>query len=168
MARGGSRPGAGRPRLSDEERAARAAARKAAAKAKPATKKKPSRKGAIKKAKESRTGYSPNGVKNSDAPAGWPFGTQPPAPEPPPAAAPIDPDGDPVIPGGAPLDFLRAVINETRLKLAVRLQAAALAAPFVHAKPAPQGKKDGKVDAAKSAGAGKFAAAAPPLKLVKR
>jgi len=38
--------------------------------------------------------------------------------------------------------------------------------PYVHTKKGEGGKKDEKADAAKKAGAGKFAAAAPPLKLV--
>jgi phage terminase small subunit len=38
--------------------------------------------------------------------------------------------------------------------------------PYVHTKKGDGGKKDEQGDAAKKAGAGKFAAAAPPLKLV--
>lgn len=40
--------------------------------------------------------------------------------------------------------------------------------PYVHTKKGEGGKKDEKASAAKKAGAGKFAAAAPPLKLVQR
>ncbi|MGJ7497474.1 hypothetical protein ACSFA8_20700 [Variovorax sp. RT4R15] len=40
--------------------------------------------------------------------------------------------------------------------------------PYVHTKKGDGGKKDAQGDAAKKAGAGKFAAAAPPLKLVGR
>jgi phage terminase small subunit len=38
--------------------------------------------------------------------------------------------------------------------------------PYVHVKKGEGGKKDAQGDAAKKVGAGKFAAAAPPLKLV--
>ena len=38
--------------------------------------------------------------------------------------------------------------------------------PYVHTKKGEGGKKDARADAAKRAGTGKFAAAAPPLKLV--
>lgn len=168
MARGGPRPGGGRPRLTEAEKAASAEARKAkrklAEKAKATAKKAP--KTATKKAKSPRDGFSPKGVKSPDAPAGWPFGTEPPAPEPAPApaVAPIDPDGEPLIPGGDPLDFLQAVINETRLKLPIRMQAAALAVGFKHAKPAPIGKKEAKDANARKVS--KFAQAAPPKLVV--
>jgi phage terminase small subunit len=160
MARGGSRPGAGRPRLSEEEKAARAAARKAAAKgkSKPAAKKKAPAGKRVSPKSAAPAAHAPTGIKADDAPAQWPFGTRPPTPPAPPAK-PSE---------LSPLDYLLSIVRDDEADLKVRMQAAALAAPFVHAKPAPQGKKDGKADAAKSAGAGKFAAAAPPLKLVKR
>jgi hypothetical protein len=100
-------------------------------------------------------------VKTGDAPAQWPFGTQPPQPEAPPAAA--DAESEPVITGATPLEFLLNVVKESRLKLAVRMQAAALAAPYEHAKPAPVGKKDARNDAAKATEKkSKFASAAAP------
>jgi hypothetical protein len=108
--------------------------------------------------------YSPGGRKSPEAPENWPFGTQDP---PETGAAAADAEGG-VIPGGEPLVFLQAVIDNTSLKLSVRMQAAAIAAPFKHAKPAPIGKKGAKNEAAKQAGGGKFASAAPPkLGLVK-
>ena len=103
MARGGSRPGAGRPQLSDAEKAARAAARKAAAKAKPA--KKPARKVAAKRPRPKA--HASTGTKSADAPEQWPFGTQEPAAE---EQAPVDPDAEPVISGDSPLAFLLEVV----------------------------------------------------------
>lgn len=165
MARGGSRPGAGRPRLTDEEKAARAAARKSAAKAKP-KKKAPARKPAAKKVKASRVAHAPGGVKEPSAPERWPFGTGPAsAPAPSKPADEPDPDADPVIAADSPLDFLLAVVRESKLKLNLRMQAAAIAAPFVHAKPAPKGKKEEAADAAKKI-AGKFGRSAPPKLVV--
>lgn len=159
MARGGPRPGGGRPRLTEAEKAqrveARKLARKAAAKAKAGEKK-------VTRPKSAAKGFAPTGVKSEDAPPSWPFGTEPPkATEP---EQPIDADGEPVIPGAEPLDFLQSIINETRLKLAVRMQAAALAVAYKHAKPAPIGKKEAKQDAAKKVS--RFAPAAPPKLVV--
>lgn len=160
MARGGSRPGAGRPPLTDAEKAQRAEARnekrRAARKlAKPKAK-------AKKKALAAPAGFSPDGAKAADAPTQWPFGTspeQPKDPEPP----VVDPDADPVINADTPLELLLGVVKERRLKLALRMQAAALAAPFVHAKPAPIGKKEAAAEAAKQTGkASKFGAIAAP------
>lgn len=159
MARGGVRPGGGRPRLTAEEKAASVEARKAArrvadkakaAAAKKVAKSKPQPNPKAKAAPKPKTaGYSPTGKKSADAPPGWPFGTEDPPPPPPPPPAPVDPDAEPVIEGGEPLDFLQRVIDEKRLKLAVRMQAAALAVAYKHAKPAPMGKKEAKQEAAK-------------------
>lgn len=174
MARGGSRPGAGRPRLTDAEKAQRAEARKANRKAarKPVKGKKAA---AAKRAKAlekpAAVAVAPDGVKKAGAPQNWPFGAQPeqpPAAEPPAAPAAEEEPDEPVIAADTPLGFLLEVVKETRLKLSVRIQCAALAAPFVHAKPAPLGKKEERAGAAKKVGQGRFAAAAAPLALVKR
>jgi len=47
-----------------------------------------------------------------------------------------------------------------------QLKALTALLPYVHSRKGEGGKKDAKGDAAKKVGAGKFAAAAPPLKLV--
>ncbi len=65
-----------------------------------------------------------------------------------------------------PKAFLTAAMNDIALDPKQRIIAARALLPFVHGKVADQGKKDGQATAAKKAGAGKFAASAPPLKLV--
>lgn len=145
MPRGGARPGAGRPKKPESEKAQRN---------KPAAK------------KAAGAGFSPAGVKGADAPANWPFGAQPPAP--PPEGKPDEPaDDQPVISAATPLEFLLEVMKSDAVKLPVRMQAAAIAAPFLHAKPAPKGKKDEAAERAAAAGASKFGRKAPPLALVK-
>lgn len=166
MARGGSRPGAGRPRLTDEERAQRNEARNAKRRvaSKPAKAKKAARK------PTAAAGFAPDGVKTTGTPQGWPFGTQPAQPEVPAPAPPASvPESDePVIAADTPLELLLGVVKDPRMKLSLRIQCSALAAPFVHAKPAPVGKKQERAGAAKKVGQGRFAAAAAPLALVKR
>jgi len=51
---------------------------------------------------------------------------------------------------------------------ALQMKALLALLPYTNTKKGEGGKKDAKDDAAKKAGAGKFAAAAPPLKLVGR
>lgn len=153
MPRGGARPGAGRPRKN--------AATPAKAKAKPAAK--------PKKDGLGRGLTLPNGQTSPDAPPGWPFGTKPPEE---PAAAP-DPDSDDGLTdeqraGLSPLEYLLAVMRSPDASKSARLQAAVQAAPYMHAKPAPMAKKEGKAAEAKKAGQGKFGASAPPLKLVRK
>jgi phage terminase small subunit len=142
MPRGGPRPGAGRPRKAESEKA-------------------PKRKVAAKTAPGPGKGYAETGEKAADTPKDWPFGTQPPGSDQQ-TQQPAGEDGEPVIPGGAPDVFLQAVIDEPRLKLSVRMQAAAILAPFKLAKPAPVGKKEASRAAAREAGGGKFKPAAPP------
>lgn len=66
-----------------------------------------------------------------------------------------------------PLDYMLAVMRDPLQEGARRDRMAMAAAPFVHIRPgdAKPGKKDEKAEAAKVAAKGKFAAAAPPLKL---
>ena len=66
----------------------------------------------------------------------------------------------------SPLDFLLRVVSDECEDLKIRMQAAAIAAPFVHAKPGALGKKDERQGAAKKAGQGKFAAAVAPKLVV--
>lgn len=147
MPRGGARPGAGRPRKN------------------PDAAKKPAAKKTTKKA-EGRGYTLPNGEKSPDAPPGWPFGTKPPE-EPAPPAPPADPDSDDGLTdeqraGLSPLEYLLAVMRSPNASKSARMQAAIQAAPYIHARPAPQGKKEAAKDKAKSAGASKFGAAPPP------
>lgn len=60
-----------------------------------------------------------------------------------------------------PLDFLKAVMNDTGAEAKLRLDAARALMPFVHAKKGESGKKDQKNEQAKQA-AGRFAQAAAP------
>ena len=67
-----------------------------------------------------------------------------------------------------PLDFMLKLMNDPGEDKEMRARMAQAAAPYCHARIAEgKGKKDEKTDRAKKAGAGKFAAGAPPLKLVK-
>jgi phage terminase small subunit len=61
-----------------------------------------------------------------------------------------------------PIEFLTTIMNERAADLRFRIDAAKAMLPFKHQKLGEGGKKDQKQDAAKKAGAGKFAAAAPP------
>lgn len=65
-----------------------------------------------------------------------------------------------------PLEFLLKVMQGTVDPTPSQLRAAVAAAQYVHLKKGDGGKKDEVADKAKRAGAGKFGAAAPPLKLV--
>jgi len=151
MPRGGLRPGAGRPRKNPE--ATQAQLKKARA---------------PKKAVEKKGFTGPKGEKTPDAPSGWPFGKEPPtkvepAAAPPPAADPDNEDGltDEQRAGLAPLDYLLAVMRSPTASKSARMQAAIQAAPYMHAKPAPMGKKEGRQKDAEKV-AGRFNAAAPP------
>lgn len=174
MARGGNRLGSGRPALSDEEKASRALERKVKRRAaatsvkgkKPTKKSKPK----SRRAEAAPVAFAPDGVKKPGTPAQWPFGTSvqtSAAEEPPKPVEPELPADESGISADTPLDLLLAVVRAKNLRLALRMQAASIAAPFVHAKPAPGGKKVAQADAAKGV-ASKFAATAPPLKLVNR
>lgn len=155
MSRGGSRANAGRKVDPNSARQKKLAARAAKAAAKPAA-------GAAR----GRGFTLPDDQKAPDAPPGWPFGTKP--PEQPAAAAPeADPDEDDGLTdeqraGLAPLDYLLAVMRSPKASKSARMTAAIQAAPYMHAKLAPAGKKDGKKDAASVAARGRFASAAPP------
>lgn len=71
--------------------------------------------------------------------------------------------------GLSPLDYMLQVMRDLSEAKADRMRMAVAAAPFVHprAGEVKPGKKDVQADAAKTAGKGKFAASAPPLKLVR-
>lgn len=65
-----------------------------------------------------------------------------------------------------PKTFLIAAMNDLLLDPKQRIDAAKALLPFTHQKLGEGGKKDQKQDAAKKAGAGKFAASAPPKLVV--
>lgn len=64
-----------------------------------------------------------------------------------------------------PLEFLLAVMNDNEIDDRLRIDAAKTAAQYCHLKKGDGGIKDEKQEAAKKAGAGKFGAAPPPLRL---
>lgn len=67
-----------------------------------------------------------------------------------------------------PLEFLIDVMQGLTDPSPSQLKAAIAATQYVHAKKGEGGKKDERGEAAKKAATGKFAAAAPPLKLVRK
>ena len=71
--------------------------------------------------------------------------------------------------GLQPLEYMLRVMNDPREDAAVRRQMAAAAAPYCHPRKgeAGTGKKDEQADRAKTAGNGRFAPSKPPLSLVK-
>ncbi|WP_186077567.1 terminase small subunit [Burkholderia gladioli] len=61
-----------------------------------------------------------------------------------------------------PKAFLIAAMNDGRTEPKLRVDAAKALLPFMHQKLGEGGKKDAQKDAAKKAGGGRFASAAPP------
>lgn len=130
MPRGGARPGAGRPRKAPADQSA------------------PPKKKA--QAKQPAAGHAPDGAKAADAPPGWSFGTQPPAP-------PED------LSEMTPLDFLLKVMRDQGEDKGRRMQAASLAAPYCHAKKGEQSAKAREAEARQKAAAeGRFSRRQPP------
>lgn len=156
MPRGGSRAGAGR-KPDPKSKRQQALAKKAAKAGAPA-----------KAGKALGRGLTlPSGEKSPDAPPGWPFGTLPPPAEPPKAEVEPDPETDDGLTdeqraGLSPLEYLLAVMRSPDASKSARLTAAIQAAPYVHPKLAPAGKKEAKQAAAKGAAGGRFASATPP------
>lgn len=142
MPRGGARPGAGRKpkvRAPGDEPPAK--------KTKPAATPKPA-------------GYSPKGVKVEGAPAGWPFGTEAPAPAA--ATAPVAPAEPPQDTSQLmPLDYMLQVMRDQAEEPATRRQMAIQAAPYCHAKKGEAGKKATANEKAKEV-ARRFQPSAPP------
>lgn len=137
MPRGGPRPGAGRPKKVVPA-IAPAAAKKATA----------ARKSAAKPA----AGELPSTNADGTKPAGgeWsPFGRQ----EPPP---PQD------LSELTPLEFLLQVMRDPEEDKARRMNAAQLAAPYMHAKKGESGKKEAKDEAARKVAKSRFTVATPP------
>nr|WP_297526969.1 hypothetical protein [uncultured Roseateles sp.] len=100
-----------------------------------------------------------SGQKTPDAPDGWPFGTEPPPAPPPPPPAEPRPHKD--LSELTPLDFLLEVMRDDMEDKRLRIQAAQLAAPYVHTKKGDVGKKEQQKEAAGKV-AGRFSAGAPP------
>lgn len=115
MARGGSRPGAGRPKKTPP------AAPAADAQAPEPRKYK----------RRAAPSVDAEGFKPEDAPPTWPFGKERPAP----------PEPEPDLSGLMPLDYLLGVMRNPDLPAPLRMQAATLAAQYCHAKPAPKSAK---------------------------
>lgn len=115
MARGGSRPGAGRPKKTPP------AAPTADAQAPEPRKYK----------RRAAPSVDAEGFKPEGAPPTWPFGKERPAP----------PEPEPDLSGLMPLDYLLGVMRNPDLPAPLRMQAATLAAQYCHPKPAPKSAK---------------------------
>lgn len=115
MPRGGSRPGAGRPKKTPP------AAPTADAQAPEPRKYK----------RRAAPSVDAEGFKPEDAPPTWPFGKERPAP----------PEPEPDLSGLMPLDYLLGVMRNPDLPPPLRMQAATLAAQYCHPKPAPKSAK---------------------------
>ena len=101
---------------------------------------------------ESAKAIAPTGEKSEGAPKSWPFGT---APE-----EPAKPAED--LSSLTPLDYLLSVVRDPDEDKARRIQAASIAAPYVHAKKGEgTGKKEQQAAAAKQV-ASRFSTGAPP------
>lgn len=101
--------------------------------------------------------------------AGRPKKGTPRSPKKPDAKRPEQPQTDaalPLDPKSAPLGYMLAVMNDMTIDAGRRDRMAVAAAPYLHPKAGEAGKKEAKAEAAKKAGAGKFAPAAPPRLVV--
>lgn len=138
MPRGGYRPGAGRKPSAATlaKRAAQAAAAIAIA---------------------------PEGVKKDGAPESWPFGTVAQSQDSPPPPAEMS-EAKTVF--STPMEYWQHVLADPNASKSEKHSAAYSLAPYVHPRPAPEGKKEAKEKAAKSASAGRFAKPAAPKLVV--
>lgn len=68
--------------------------------------------------------------------------------------------------GKDPIAFLEDVMANPTLDAKVRIDAAKALLPYKHVRKGDVGKKEERQDAAKKVSGGKFAAAAPPLRVV--
>lgn len=140
MPRGGSRPGAGRP--------------KKTAPTTPAVEAPPATGGKYKR--RAPPAVDSEGFKTEDAPQSWPFGKD--RPPPPPAPAPA-----PDVSGLMPLDYLLSVMRDEVLPQPIRMQAATLAAQYCHAKPAPKtAKQEAEAKRKEGLQSGRFGRRQPP------
>ena len=114
--------------------------------ARPGAGRKPKKPAADRPAKVDKEGFKQDSA--------WPFGQE--RPVEPAAASPV-----PDLSALTPLDYLLQVMRSEDEDKARRMQAASLAAPYVHAKKGEGGKKEQRDEAAKKV-ASRFAPAAPP------
>jgi phage terminase small subunit len=68
--------------------------------------------------------------------------------------------------GSDSLTFLKAVMQNTSIDLALRIVAAKALLPFTHRRVTSAGKKAAQAEAAKTVGTGRFASSAPPRLVV--
>lgn len=165
MAQGGYRPGAGRPRLTEEEKARRAELRKAGL-LPPGriTKKMAERQAAarIEKVKGAKPAKKAAPKKTAPVKAATPAVL----------ADPPEVPGEVVAEAAAfdmdPLTYMLTVMRDREADPIRRDRMAIAAAPFVHPRKEPvgQGKKEAVADAAKAAASKFRPVQAPPLKLV--
>jgi phage terminase small subunit len=66
-----------------------------------------------------------------------------------------------------PKIFLLALMNDPSQDMRLRSDAAKALMPFLHTKLGGAGKKENQAEAAKKVASGKFAASAPPVRLVR-
>jgi phage terminase small subunit len=66
-----------------------------------------------------------------------------------------------------PKAYLLAAMNDPETEPKLRIDAAKALMPFVHQRKGETGKKDAKVDAAKTAATGRYGTGKPPLKVVR-
>ena len=66
-----------------------------------------------------------------------------------------------------PLEFMRQIVADSYEDPKLRLEAAKALAPYLHAKKGDIGKKEQQAKTAESVATGKFAASAPPLRMIK-
>lgn len=187
MAKGGFRPGGGRPPLLNPDgsrkhpirvrnKAAASSARVAATPKRPAAT--PSKAAASPAALPVNPFMSVDqALATSSLPP--PYEALVPNPVELPVATAADvPGGMPDVPGAdvpdpadleslTPLQYMLREMNHRRNDAARRDKLAIAAAPFVHARAGEVGKKIEKEEAAKKAGSGKFGSAPPPLRAVK-
>lgn len=141
MPRGGSRPGAGRPKKQAPVATEVVEGKKYKRRAPPAV--------------------DAEGFKSAEAPANWPFGKERP-PEPPQAPPPAQ--EQPELSKLMPLDYLLEVMRDEEVPPPIRMQAATLAAPYVHAKPAPKtAKQEAEAERKKNAQTGRFGRRQAPV-----
>jgi phage terminase small subunit len=92
---------------------------------------------------------APSGEKDARAPASWPFGT----------AQEKEPE---LLSSLTPLDYLLSLVQNPKEDKRIRIQAATIAAPYVHPKKGEgTGKKEQQAAAAKQV-ASRFSTGAPP------
>ena len=65
-----------------------------------------------------------------------------------------------------PLEYLQQVMSDPANDARLCIGSAVALLPYVHAKVGETGKNDGKRDAAKKAGVGRYASGKPPVRLV--